>query len=67
MSSARIAGTQFLVRRIKDESCGRRVSHQDKFRNPKGKTLGKGSFAHFSLKKSGSPDRAKTMLKKNDS
>jgi len=28
-----------LVYWIRDESCGRRVGHQDKFRNPKGEDI----------------------------
>jgi hypothetical protein len=65
MSSAKIAGMRFLVHRIRDESCGRRVGHQNKFRNPQGKTLGKGFLGTFFLKRRYLPVKAKTNININ--
>jgi hypothetical protein len=65
MSSAKIAGMRFLVHRIRDESCGRRVGQQNIFRNPQGKTLGKGFLGTFFLKRRYLPYRAKPTNKKN--
>ena len=58
-----------LVHRIRDESCGRRVSHQGKFRNPKGKTSGC-PFSSYLLfghtKRRYSPVKGEIETKKND-
>jgi hypothetical protein len=62
MSSEKIAGMRFLVYWIRDGSCGRRVGHRNKFRNPQGKTLGKGFLGTFFLKRRDLPYRARPLL-----
>jgi hypothetical protein len=55
---------RFLVHRFRDESCGRRVGQQNKFRSPQGKVdVQELLLGTFFLKRRYSPSRVKPITK----